>query len=404
MKKAPLIFLLLVFIVQLSAAQNIRKKIEKSYRQLSDSDSVLISDKVYEFDYQGRLLSKKEFYFNQQPKGSVSKEINARFDSIKMILEENIYTYKKNDIEHERLKTKYLIYLPSEDDSKYVWRQYYDVTEELMREDTLTYDKAGNLISRMVYDYRGSTSQSSDNYYYDKKNRLKRWQWYTYWATVNAKSKPVTKRDKRQDYKYKYNRKGQLMKVSGKRYSTAFLETYQYDSDGKILKFTQLKTKKSKNSASVRKKENKGKYSITEEKIFKQYKRAYLTLESQSLNGKELKRTEISYFKDSLMSSLTQFQKGVKISELFFEYGNNDLPTKKALTNYVNAKAHTVLESIFDEKGNIILEIKSLNKEELNRNELTYDENFRLKTLKSYIKTKNGNKLFETIQYQYEFY
>jgi hypothetical protein len=77
-----------------------------------------------------------------------------------MLLDEHIYQYKSSGTDHERLKTKYLSYAPKESESKYFWRQYYDITEEIVREDTLSYDKTGNLISRMLFDYRGSTSQS----------------------------------------------------------------------------------------------------------------------------------------------------------------------------------------------------------------------------------------------------
>ena len=400
--KNVLLLLILLFI-SLSGkadAQNIRKKTEKNYRHLNISDSVLSALKTYEYNKDGALLSKNELFYGQ-PSGTLTKEVNAVFDRNKMILDEHIYTYKNTGTDHERLKTKYLLYKANENDSKYIWRQYYDVSEEMVREDTLSYDKAGNLISRMVYDYRGNTSQSSDFYIYDKKNRLKSWKYYNYWSTVNNKSKPVTHKEKKQDYKYKYNKAGQVIKVSGKRYSTAMLETYKYDSKGKLTEFLQIKTKKSKNSKSERKK--KGKYSISLDKIQKTYSNGFLILDKQVSNDKESNKTEICYHKDSLVSSRTNYLKGEKNNEIRFEYDKNDKPLKKFTQNYIINKAHSLNVSEYDSKGNIILEVKMLNGEEQLRTELNYDERSNLISIRSYMKTKNGMRLFESAEFTFEY-
>jgi hypothetical protein len=403
MKNTLILFVLLsLTVVNNGNGQNIRKKTEKNFRHLTAGDSVLTASKIYENNKDGALLSKHELYYGLQPAGTLTKEISARFDSSKMIIDEHIYTYKKDVTDHERLKTKYLHYAATESESKYIWRQYYDISEEMMREDTLTYDKKGNLTTRMVFDYRGNTSQGADVYIYDNKNRLKRWKWYSYWSTVNKKSKPVTRKEIKQDYKYKYNKAGNLLKVSGKRWSTALLETYKFDSNGKLLEYVQLKTKKSKNSKSERAK--KGKFSISEEKLIKTYQNGFLTLEKQTSDDKEIYKTEICYHKDSLISSMIHYKRAEKNYETRFEYDQNNKPLKKITQNYLNNKPHSLLLSDYNMKGNIILEIKTLNGETMNRTEQSFDEKSNLKSIRSYMKTKNGLQLFESAEFEYEFF
>lgn len=384
--------------VNFSFGQNIKKKTEKNYRHLSIADSVLSALKTYEYNKDGALLSKHELFYGQ-PSGALTKEINARFDSSKMILDVHIYSYKNGLTDHERLKTKYLIYNAKESESKYIWRQNYDASEEMIREDTLSYDKAGNLISQMVFDYRGNTSQGADEYIYDKKNRLKRWKWYSYWSTVNKKSKPVTKREKKQDYKYKYNKANQLVKVSGKRWSTSKLETFKYDSNGKLTEFIQLQSKKTKNTKSERAK--KGKYNLSEDKLIKNYQNGFLTLEKQISNDKEIYRTEICYYKDSLISSLVHYKRAEKNYETRFEYDQNNKPITKITQNYLN-KPHSLVTSVYDKNENIILEEKTLNGKIMTRTEQSFDEKSNPKSIRTYMKTKNGMQLFESAEFEYQ--
>ncbi|NBO24705.1 MAG: hypothetical protein EBU93_05680, partial [Chlamydiae bacterium] len=63
---------------------------------------------------------------------------------------EKINKYNKEIQETERLKTKYLIYSADERNNKYLSRQFYDNMDELMKEDTLIYDKNNNLLSRCL--------------------------------------------------------------------------------------------------------------------------------------------------------------------------------------------------------------------------------------------------------------
>jgi hypothetical protein len=399
MKNTLLLFLLILSaFVNFSFGQNIKKKTEKNYRHLSIADSVLSALKTYEYNKDGALLSKHELFYGQ-PSGALTKEINARFDSSKMILDVHIYSYKNGLTDHERLKTKYLIYNAKESESKYIWRQNYDASEEMIREDTLSYDKAGNLISQMVFDYRGNTSQGADEYIYDKKNRLKRWKWYSYWSTVNKKSKPVTKREKKQDYKYKYNKANQLVKVSGKRWSTSKLETFKYDSNGKLTEFIQLQSKKTKNTKSERAK--KGKYNLSEDKLIKNYQNGFLTLEKQISNDKEIYRTEICYYKDSLISSLVHYKRAEKNYETRFEYDQNNKPITKITQNYLN-KPHSLVTSVYDKNENIILEEKTLNGKIMTRTEQSFDEKSNPKSIRTYMKTKNGMQLFESAEFEYQ--
>ena len=388
-----------------TSAQAIKQKTERNYRFITSADSILLSEKVHKYDSKNRIIEKQESFYNLQPPGSLSKEINARFDATKMIVDEHIYTHKKTEIDHERLKTKYLVYGTDEKSSKYVWRQYYDKTEEMMKEDTITYDKAGNLITRMVYDYSGSTFQNSDEYKFDKKNRLRRWRYYTYWSTVNSRSKPVTRKDKKQEYKYHYNSKGQLKKTTGERYSTKFTEIYSYDKNGKLESFFQQKYRKTKAAKPKKseKKQEKKKFNINDEQLIRKFDKGQLILEQLTLNGKELQKMEICYHKDSLIKTYAFYQKGFKNTEYIIEYSEADLPLKKINSNYhSNGKAYNSIESTYNLKGKPVEDVKIMNGETIVRTVYEYNKEDLLTSMVIFQKSKKGLERYDVFYFSYE--
>jgi hypothetical protein len=396
-------------------AQSIKKKIEKSYRFISETDSILISDKMYEFDKEQRLIKKQEFFFNPQNAGSVSKEINSVYNTEDSILEEYLYTYKKSGLESERYKTKYLIYSADEKKNKYIWKQYFDNTEELMKEDTLTYDSNGNLICKCDYDYRGGTSQSCDFYKFNKKKQLKSWKMYAYWTTVGRNSKAVVKKEKKQDYRYQYNKDGLPTKSYGKRYSSKFNETYTYDKSNQLIEFRQIKSKRNKLSKKswLEKKKTIPKDSVlrrvivSKDILIRKFENEHLILEQMFSNGTELSKTENCYLKDNLIAQVV-YQKGLKIKEVRLDYDINNRLEKKESLQYINNNLISTVQSFYDYWKNIkelLVEEIQIQKDQITRKTVyEYDEKGNVIYQASFIKTKNNpnfknDVIYTTLEY-----
>ena len=411
----PLLLILLTLQSVESKAQSIKKKIEKSYRFISEKDSILISDKIYEFDQNQRLINKQEFLFNPQNAGSISKEIKSVYNTEDSILEDYIYNYKKSGLETERYKTKFLVYSADEKKNKYIWKQYYDNTEELMKEDTLTYDINGNLICKCDYDYRGSTSQTCDFYKFNKKNQLRSWKMYAYWTTVGRNSKAIVKKEKKQDYRYQYNREALPVKSYGKRYSTRFHETYKYGKDNQLVEFKQIKSKRNKLSKKVwsEKKKTIPKDStlrrviVSNDILIRKFENANLIFEQIITNGAEVSRTENCYLKNNLISQVV-YQKGLKIKEVRFDYDINNRLQKKESLQYINNNLISTVQSFYDYWKNIkelVVEEIQIQKDQITRKTVyEYDENGNVVYQANFIKTKTNlnfknEVIYTTLEY-----
>jgi hypothetical protein len=231
----------------LSTQNQIKKIVDERIKYFNETDSATLHHKTFNYDEAGCLTSKQEFYYNLVPAGSLAKDVNAFYSKEKKLLTENIVVFKSNnEKEFENLRTKYLLYAPTEEESKYSWRQYIDNSLDIVREDTLTYDENLNLIKKCDYNYKGNTSLYCDEFSFDKKNKRRRWKMYTYWTTVKAGGKTVDKREKKLDYKYYFNSAGKPTKTKGKRYSTHYSENWTYDKAGQLVEYKERNFRKSR--------------------------------------------------------------------------------------------------------------------------------------------------------------
>ena len=163
------------------------------------------------------------------------------------------------------------------------------------------------------------------------------------------------------------------------------------------------KYRKTKKSKAQRKKDGK-KFNITDEKLVRKYQNGFIVSEQHLYNGKEMKKIEICYHKDSLVSSRTEYNKGNKDKEFKFEYNGENRLTKSTVYNFINGRVHTIKDSFFDKNEQIITEVQSLNGNELNRKEFEYDNSGNLLKTVTYMKTKTSKRRFESTEYSYEFY
>ena len=81
------------------------------------------------------------------------------------------------------------------DNNRMINRQLYDAFGEIVKEDTLSYSKDGNLTGKCSYDYRNNTSLYCDKYKYTN-GRLKKWTTFYHWHTISLSGKVVEKREK----------------------------------------------------------------------------------------------------------------------------------------------------------------------------------------------------------------
>lgn len=403
------IFCLSIIPVNLEA-QSIRKKTEISYRYINENDSVIQQEKIFEYDQSQRLIRKEERYYSGQTGSVLNKQIVVNFDSSKMLLTETVDNFNKNQQETERTKIKFLVYSSDDRKNKYQSKQYYDNADDLMKEDTLIYDQNYNLLSRCEFDYRGSTSQYCDIYSYNKKNQLKSWKMFVYWTTVNASSKPVTKRAKRQDYRYFYNDKGLPVLSKGTRYSTRFKEKYTYDENGKLESFTQQKIRIIKPS----KKSNKQSTNATSnQKITKlidlfvrKYKNGLLIYEQQVNSNKETQRIEIEYIGDSLPIKHTVYSKGILNKQTDFVYDASNRLSLKTTQNFdEKGILRNSLKNIYNEKGQLVEEQNYHKDILMSKMSITYDNLGQTTSISQYLKTKSDiYRKYESTFFFYEMY
>ena len=222
------LLLLLLASSDLLAQPIIKEKKSLTYT-LSSTDSIVRAQKSSTYAPDGSLWSSKNYYYNLSAPGVLLREESANYDSNKKMLTETITTYPTGkEPQTERLETYYLLYAPEEKESKRIWRRHYDSFGELTKEDTLTYNDQGLLVNNCQYNYMGSTSLLCDEYQY-KDTLKKRWLMYSKWNTINAKSEVVEKQTKRRDYRYFYNKNGQLKRVKAKDYSNKILRKLCYN-------------------------------------------------------------------------------------------------------------------------------------------------------------------------------
>lgn len=208
------------------------KKILKTY--ISATDTLLRAQVYSEYDPEGRLLRQQDYQYNVNTPGVLTKEERIQYLPAQQVLKQTILTYINGQApRQERYETKYWVYAPDPADHKRIWKRHYDAFGELTREDTLTYNADSLLTGSCAYNYMGSTSLLCDEYTYQDTLR-KRWRMWSKWTTINAKSEVVERRSKRRDYRYRYNRSGQLVRVRGIDYSSKINRWLCYDRQGRL--------------------------------------------------------------------------------------------------------------------------------------------------------------------------
>ncbi len=327
---------LLLFVLGSPAlfAQAVVKEKSSLIYTVTGVDSLVRAQKNSTFDAQGRLLTTKNYYYNLSSPGILTKEETTNFNSNNQILTETITRYPTGmEPQTERLETKYLDYQPREEDSKRIWRRHYDQFGELTKEDTLTYNPAGLLLNSCQYNYMGSTSLLCDEYSY-KDTLRKRWVTYSKWNTINGKSDVVEKQTKRRDYRYCYNKQGNLKRLRAKDYSSKIRRTLCYDKQGQLEEdhlVVRRKITKTIRDEEGNKTKKKKTYVRKTENIL-QYEEGVLVEERQVIDDKETQKETFVYEKGRLQVEKT-FIAEVLTEEVLYTY-NDTVLAKKAILKY----------------------------------------------------------------------
>lgn len=384
------------------AQEQIVKSIElKRYLYPEAQDSIPLKASNSRFDQEGRLMYQKVYLYNHSPAGTLKEERFSSFDSSKMVLEEEIIHYKRNkEPKSERLKTKYWIYTGDEKSSKHVWRSYVDETGEIVKEDTLTYDKDTNLIKQCIYSYTGNTSLYCENWKYNRKGRLRKNTLYSHWTTINFRSKVVNKRDRKKIYCYRY-KKGKLKKARGKRYSSKYYEDWKYDKEGRISYYKRRKYRKAKNTKK-RREQTGEKFSIFEEIWETKYEKGLAVMQRHLSKGKEKEKKVIAYQDDGQKKSYEEYEMGrLKIKEEFAYNESGKLSSK--ISHHYNSKGdlNYSLHSTYNDQLRLIKEEQLAKNEVIRTRQITYNANG--EKISNTLYDKNKQKIEKTM-YFYEYH
>ena len=238
-----LLGILLFFYCEVSTAQSSSKISSKKYR-FNASDSILVFQSEKKIDKKGRISSLDIYhYYYGKDKQRLKKEEHLIWMPSTQTKIEKRTTYDlKNNPKTERQETQYLSYGTSDATSKVITSRHFDDIGNLISEDTFTYSSDSLLLKSCKYNYRGSTSLLCDHYVYNKKKQQKQWKTYSVWTTVSLNQKVVTKKTKRRDYKYKYNKKGLLKASCGVYYKRSYKEKITYDKNRNVVEKKYIKS------------------------------------------------------------------------------------------------------------------------------------------------------------------
>jgi len=304
-----------------------------------------------------------------------------------------------------------LLYANKEKDSKRIWRQHYDTYGEITREDTLTYDASQHLIEQSDYNYMHNTSLKSHYYSYNKKGLISKWTTFTKWTTINGKGEVANRQAKRRNYRYCYNKNGQLVSAKEKYYKNHFSQKIKYDKNGLILENKTLRKRKIKvpipkkkgkeNTEKKADKKTKYRNKIRKEEQIQSYENGRIICDIKIIDKKEISRTEISY-QDTLPKLITLKQKGVLAEQTEYFYTENNILTKKILKKHgPKGKFRYAITTFFNAIGKPIKEEQIMGKKTLSVLEIEYDKEGKpvMKSLST-----NNNKTFEKTMYIYKYY
>lgn len=354
----------------LLAQAKIKEKKEIAFG-LANQDTTFRFQKISNYDELGRLTYRQNYYYHPVQKGVLTKEEKSIFDISNQTLTEYIITYIPNkDPSSQKLVTRYLDYQIKEENSKRIGRQYYDEHGEISREDTLTYNENKDLVELSTYDYRGNTSLFTDYYTYNKKGLKTKWITLSKWTTIDMKGEVAERHEKRRNYVYRYDNKGQLVSVKGRYYLNRFEQKISYDENGKIAsdKTTVKRKTRSSNSKTPKK------FKIDTEEQVLLYQNGRLISDTKFFNKTETNKTQLVYL-DSLIQTIKITEKQKLIDSTGYEYLNKNLLSKKTQTKYTSdGKPRYHLITYYNEKGKAIKEEQIMGNKILSVLESQYDE------------------------------
>lgn len=359
-----LIFLVLLLGCGAVQAQQTVKEVARRYAK---GDTILVHQKERRSDAQGRLLYKKEYYYTmQQNMNALWKEETALFNAQDSTLTQT-KTYYRIDAEptSERLVMKYARYHANDDSTLLLNAQHLDAVGEPLKEDIFTYNKKGQLSQKCAYSYTGTTSLVCDVYDYNGKGLLKRNRAYTKWNTVGMRGLAKEKKTLRADYKYRYNKRGQLTRGKGKFFKRQYLEICRYHPDGtKSYHLTQF-TREEKLSKEVREKNNiKAKSQTLVDSHRWTYNAKGRLLEDQTIEGNISRRWVINeYTADTLLrSTIIKGKKDVIVERQTFERdaATGTLRSKTTEKFSDDGALRYTVKAECDAKGNIIRELQTI--------------------------------------------
>lgn len=364
-----------------------------------EQDTTIRFRKTTQYDSLGRLMNKQNYYYRD--KGVLIREEKAFYDVQNSLLTEQTISYpKEKEPIHKKLITQYLDYQKKEKDSKYILRQLYDKYGELAKEDTATYDPEGNLSELCNYNYTGGTSLFCN--YYQYKNKLQtRWKTYAKWTTINIKGMVVERQAKRRDFRYRYNKRGQLIRSWGKHYSRRFCQTIKYDKNHKILEDKTISKRRSRVLNKNKEKPSKKKYYLHKEETIFSYQEGRLVKELKLINKKEIHKKEISY-QDSLIQKIQTSSNGNLIQEVIFSYNSQQKKNKKITKKYnKNGQLRYSVVTHYNSAEKPIKEEQIIGKKTLSILTISYDQEGN--PIEQSLSAQNNKSLEKTL-YIYKYY
>ena len=357
--KFVIIFLLLWIKITIFA-QNWQSKWEKVYRFVG-GDSLILHQKEQELDPAGRLIKRREYYYNTiPPQNALYREETSDWNE--PILTQRTVTYAADKAPNsEKLEIYYQKYHKNDDSCQVLWARKYDAKGEMNKEDTFTYNKKNLLLKKCSYDYQGSTSLLCENYKYNRKGQVKQFRSYAHWTTISIRGRAKNNKTLRIEYKYKY-KKGRLTRIKGRNYTADYQQVNQYDKAGK-LKFAETTvSRKQKTSAADRaKNDSLPKITVSIDKKTLKYANGLLT-EEIIIESNQIRKKLLNTYKDNLLVfSQTWGKNEQKQEERDFVYENGILKTR-TLRRYNDRQLlnYTVVASC-DAQGNIISELQTVN-------------------------------------------
>lgn len=391
-------------------AQKSIQEVQETVYSISSSDSIIRYQTNSNYDTLGRLIKRHRYYYARNDRKLV-KEDQLDYNPNTKVLSESITTYKDNSSSQKRLETKYLVYAKDPANSKRTARLLYDELGEIVKEDTLTYNTQEQPTQKCTYDYRGNTSLVCEEYDYNKQNEQCRWRTYSKWTTIDGRGEVVEKKSKRRDYKFRYNKNGDLKRAWGNYFKTKMCRKLKYAKNGILLEDKTVTKRTLKRLI-----ENKG--STEEEENTKKTKKRYKTYKQKEVhlikyqNGKmiedlktrdgdEIERTTRSY-QDTLIQSKERYVRGNLAESEVYEYGANQQVTKKTkkVYNTNNILRFSVVSS-YDADGKLLKEKQFMAGKIYSTTTYSYDSYGNLKE-KSLSSLNNPN--FEKTMYIYKYF